>query len=210
MHKQKQPSRHLALLCLWALLFSFSGCTSRSNTTAPIISVANESTYMLAISKKSGKRIIPGYDIFADGKCSLRSSEGDEFTLKLPPEEVTGLVSFSKEQGFFSISNESLEKASYPITSIDLQLVTNEISGVVSVEVIGATSTYSMETHANQVTVSIQDGTVKNSISRYNLHKEIKHYTNLTQFQIIGRCVDKIDETVLTTWKKQLRPLTEP
>ncbi len=206
----KSTAYKLTLL-LCALVLILPGCksTSSNSKAAAVISVAYESTYMLSISKKSGKRTIPGYDMFADGKCSLRTSEGDEFTLKLSPEEVANLISFSKEQGFFSISNESLEKASRPISSIDLQLVTNEVSGVISVEVFGGSTTYSgpaMEMHGDQVTVSIQDGTIKNSISRYNLPREIKHYTNLTQFQIIGRCVDKIDETVLKAWQKQRTP----
>lgn len=74
-------------------------------------------------------------------------------------------------------------------------------------EVTGGSIVFSgapaLESHGDQVTVSIQDGPLKNSISRYNLEKEIKHYTNITQFQIVGRCLDKIHEIVRKTWEEQ-------
>lgn len=157
---------------------------------------------MLSISKKSSQRIILGYDIFTDGKCSLRSFEGDEITFNIPSEEVVNLVLFCKEQGFFSISNESLEKTLQPKT---FQYVTNELSAlstIVEVKILSMDGP-AMEMHGDQVTVSIQDGTLKNSVSRYNLHKEINYHTNLTEFQIIGRCMNKINDTVLKTWGKQ-------
>ncbi|MCD6050552.1 MAG: hypothetical protein K0Q55_1955 [Verrucomicrobia bacterium] len=193
----------IVFLLLCALSLVLTACQSTSAAKAsPVISISYESTYTYTVSKKSGQRITPGYDIFTDGRCSLRSADGDEITLKLSPEEVTGLVSFSKEQGFFSISNESLVKT---LSSKTFEYVTNFNPNpltVVEVKVISVDGP-AMEMHGEQVTVSIQDGTLKNSISRYNLHKEIKHYTNLTQFQIIGRCLGKINNSVEQTWEKQ-------
>jgi hypothetical protein len=207
-HVVTPDPRHLrfscAIILLCSLVLILTGCrsTSTSSKTSPVISITYEFAFVYTDIQKSDQRIVPGYDLFTNGKCLLRTSESNEITFNLSPEEVADLVSFCRKQGFFSISNESLEKAIPPMT---FRWVTNELSdSTTTIEfIVSDPKNPALEKHGDLVTVTIQDGTVKNSISRYNLHKETKHYTNLPQFQIIGRCMSKIDETVMKTWEKQ-------
>jgi len=185
----------------FALLFVLVGCTTtatgRKTEPKPVITVAYESSMMYTVSKENGKRILPGCDIFADGRCFLRSVDGDEITMRLPQGEVDDLLKFCEKQGFFSTSNKSLETSTKPQHYL---LVTNDASGlpsIVTIEVpLVTVGNPAWVTDGTTTSIAIRCGASSNSISRYELDSEIAHYSSVPEFQIVGRCIERVKATV--------------
>ena len=71
--------------------------------TNALISVYERPTMFRVVSKTSGRDIVPGIDIYVDGQCSVRRFDGTELQKRIKPSELSALLGFFDESGFFPI-----------------------------------------------------------------------------------------------------------
>src|SRR6266516_38874 len=97
------------ILLLAVAMADLVGCThspvTKATSTQPVVSVKERPTMIRVISRRSGMEITPGIDIFADGRCVVRTFRGEELERKLEPSDVRRLLKFFDRQGLFSISD---------------------------------------------------------------------------------------------------------
>lgn len=143
-----------------------------ATATEPVITVEERPTMIRVTSKQSGKTIIPGVDIFADGRCVIRTFRGEENERKLQPSDVRGLLDYFDRQGLFSISDESIKRA-----------ITDHYFGQGG----GAID-------ANHTRIAVRTATIQMEVSRNALDREIERYPAVGELRKIQNCVDKVYE----------------
>ena len=128
------------------------------------------------ISRQSRKPIVPGIDIFADGRCTVRTYGGEEVERFLLPQDVQALLEFFERQGLYSISNDSIKRA------IEAQLATNhEIAPVIAVD--GSETRIAARALNKQVEVSC-----------YVLELHIENYPAVIELRTVKTCVERVYE----------------
>lgn len=94
----------------------------------PVISASQYGAMSRITPKKPSilrdRVFIPGVEIFADGRCYVKTQAGDEFDRRITPDEVESLLHYFQEQGLFSLSDpkisEIIEKYVSTPTIVDL------------------------------------------------------------------------------------------
>jgi hypothetical protein len=166
-------------LILFSAIVALAGCSRLPVTPIPsgqpIISVSEEPTMIRVLSRRTGKDIIPGVDIFADGRCVIRTFAGKERQKKLKPSQVNALLEFFEREGLFRISKESIENA-----------IRESPDGQIDV------------VDANRTTIAVDMGSKKTRISRNALDEEVKFYRTVIELQVMKKCVERVYADVKT------------
>ena len=169
---------------------TFAGCRNApiaKRPTQPVISVTVRPTMFRVISQRSGREITPGIEIFADGRCAIRSFGGEEFEKRLRVGEVDSLLEFFEREGLFAISDASIERA----IDRELEPVRTELpDGGVQ----WATRGRVLVTDSNHTKIVAQKDSKRVAISRYALDAELEHYRTVTELRTVQRCVERVYE----------------
>jgi hypothetical protein len=173
------------------VLTALAGCrhapVAQTASSQPVISIEQRPTMFRVMSQRSGREITPGIDIFADGRCSVRTFGGEELERSLRRSDVRQLLEFFDRQGLFTISEDSIERA----IDRELQPVRTELpDGGVSVSSRGRVATVD-GTHTR---IAAHTSTQKVEISRYAMHSELEHYRTVTELRTVQRCVERVYE----------------
>ena len=139
------------------------------------------------ISQRSGREITPGIDIFADGRCAVRTFQGEELEKRLPAGEVRSLLEFFEREGLFSISDAAIERA----IDRELEPVRTELpDGGVQVSSRGRVAV----TDSNHTRIAARTDSKSVRISRYALDVELEHYRTATELRTVQRCIERVYE----------------
>ena len=84
------------------LLAAASSATERS-----VVSVSSEPTGLTVTSQRSGKKIIPGIDIYSDGTVLIRRYDGSEASKHIDKTAVETLLQSLNRTGFYKITEDS-------------------------------------------------------------------------------------------------------
>jgi hypothetical protein len=173
------------------VLTVITGCrhapVAQMASSQPVISIEQRPTMFRVMSQRSGREITPGIDIFADGRCSVRTFGGEELERSLRRSDVRHLLEFFGRQGLFTVSDDSIERA----IDRELQPVRTELpDGSVSVSSRGRVVTVD-GTHTR---IAAHTSTQKVEISRYAMHSELEHYRTVTELRTVQRCVERVYE----------------
>ena len=84
------------------LLAATSSAKERS-----VVSVSSEPTGLTVKSQRSGKKIIPGIDIYSDGTVLLRRYDGSEATKHIDKTAVETLLQSLNRTRFYKITEDS-------------------------------------------------------------------------------------------------------
>jgi hypothetical protein len=94
----------------------------------PVVSVSSEPTGLTVKSQKSGKKIIPGIDIYSDGTVIVRRYDGSEATKHIDKTAVETLLQSLDTTRFYTISekpfNSEVNKSN-PSGEVERMVVTD-------------------------------------------------------------------------------------
>jgi hypothetical protein len=79
---------------------------------SPVISLSSEPTG-LTVKSKSGEQIIPGIDIYSDGRVAIRRYDGSEATKRLAKDAIQKLLDRLERTRFYNITEESFDAEFY-------------------------------------------------------------------------------------------------
>jgi hypothetical protein len=91
-----------------ALLLPLSALSSLAREQ-PVISASSEPMGLTVESQKTRKEMIPGIDIFSDGRVSVRRYDGYEATKHIDPEVVRRLAASLMRTRFYKVTEDSFE-----------------------------------------------------------------------------------------------------
>ena len=137
------------------------------------------------ISKRSGKDIIPGVHIFADGHCQVRTFDGHEFHRWISPSEVERLLRYFEEQHLVSLTDAIIEQS----IEQQLQPKREELPGG-GVRV--SYPSWHYVTDCNYTSIAVRTDTQRLRIERYALSHQIEWYPQVAELQIVQRCVQRV------------------
>jgi hypothetical protein len=95
---------HLLGAIGFALLVS-SGCA----TEHPVVSLSSEPTGLTVQSRKSGKKMIPGIDVYSDGAVAIRRYDGSEATKRIDTASVEKLLASLERSKFYKVTEDSFD-----------------------------------------------------------------------------------------------------
>jgi hypothetical protein len=75
----------------------------------PVVSVSSEPTGLTVKSQKSGKKIVPGIDIYSDGRVIVRRYDGSEASKHIDKTAVETLLQSLDSLRFYKISEKSFD-----------------------------------------------------------------------------------------------------
>jgi hypothetical protein len=153
----------------------------------PIISVEERSRMFRVISQSSGKLFDPGVDIFADGRCMVRTIDGKEYERRLRLSEVRSLLGFFEGQGFFVLSTEVIELAID--RDLEQRLLHVELPDG-SIVVTKRSRVCGVDGSDTRIVARTPSRTV--DISRYLLSCELEEYQTVNELKIVQRCIEKV------------------
>jgi|KBSSwiStaDraftv2_1062776.scaffolds.fasta_scaffold211830_5 hypothetical protein len=131
------------------------------------------------VSKTSGKYLVPGIDLYADGRCLIRRFDGTEREKRVAPSELSELLRFLDQSGFFGMSNfliDSKVKAAQilPGGGIRMRSVTD----------------------ANFILISARTTSKTNRIERYALDEELEWYPEIAELKAMRDAFRRVHEVV--------------
>lgn len=190
-----------ALAVLWA------GCTAPNlaptqreqptsltlaNDHRPAISVALQPAGRPVMSQESRLAIVPGIDIFPDGRCLVRRPDGSEQRKDIGRARVRELVEFFDDRGLFFLTNDAL----------DARLSEADVPQI-NVDRGGASVLYKLREAApvnyrTGLQVRLEGMTVL--LSRWDLDLELRWFPQVRELHIIRACVDKVFEAADEKW----------
>jgi hypothetical protein len=167
--------RSICLTLLAVAALATAGCchtsTAAASKSKPVITVEERPAMYAVLSKRSGRPIIPGIDIFEDGRCVVRTFNGDESEKVLQKSDVQTLLDFFDQQDLFSISEESITGA-----------VARQGQFVVFVD--GTTTR-----------LAAREGARQFDVSRKCLNRELESYSpNVRELRAMVNCIEKVYE----------------
>jgi hypothetical protein len=147
--------------------------------TNTVISVSERPTMFTVVSKTSGRHIVPGIDIYADGRCLIHRFDGTESEKRVAPSELSELLRFLDQSGFFGMSNfliDSKVKAAQllPGGGIRMRSVTD----------------------ANYILIFARTISKTNRIERYALDKELEWYPEIAELKAMRDAFRRVHEVV--------------
>jgi hypothetical protein len=186
----RSPMRTSPSITLLAIaVMAFVGCRHapviETHATEAVISVEERNTIFRVISPQSGKEITPGVDIYADGRCVVRTSDGQEFEKKLQSADIRRLLKFFDHQGLFSISDESIERA----IDRELEPVRTELPGG---GVMVSTRGRVCVVDASFTRIAARTPAKEVDIWRYALKVELDEYRTVTELRTVQRCIERV------------------
>lgn len=159
----------------------------------PVISVEERLVIPPVTSRRSGRSMNPGIDIFADGRCAIRKFNGSELEKRLSPANVRGLLEFFENEGLFSVSNASIERA------IDRALTpATEKSSDGNLRV--PIRLRAKISDCTETFISARNGAGSVQISRYALCFEVTEYPTVAELRTVQKCVDRVYDIVGRIW----------
>lgn len=184
-------SRHsIALVALTAL--TIAGCRSpisepvahiehhpMTGDSNAVISVSERPTMIRVVSKTSGRDIIPGIDIYADGRCLIRRFDGTEPEKRLTPSELSELLRFLDQSGFFGLSEVQIESK--------VEATQHLPSGGIRVRSV---------IDANYTSVFARTISKTNRIERYALDFELEWYPEIAELRVMRDAFRRVHEIV--------------
>ena len=147
--------------------------------TNALISVYERPTMFRVVSKTSGRDIVPGIDIYVDGQCSVRRFDGTELQKRIKPSELSALLSFFDESGFFRLSAlqmDSKVEAAHRLPS-------------------GGIHGHSV-TDSSYIGVFARTQSKTNHIERYALDHELEWYPDIAELKLLGDVFRRVHEVV--------------
>ena len=133
--------------------------------------------------------IIPGVDMYDDGRCIIRTFDGREFQKTITNDKVRDLLAYLERHGVFGISraaiDQSIDRLHEPTTNL-LADGTMSISWPMRAFVSDAGFTE----------LTVRTGTNSLTIGREALYFEAKHYPQVLELRALTNFVHKIYETV--------------
>ena len=73
----------------------------------PVVSISSDPTGLTVESHKSGKKLVPGVDIYSDGTVAVRRYDGSEARKRIDRTAVTSLVESLDRTRFYKITEDS-------------------------------------------------------------------------------------------------------
>jgi hypothetical protein len=170
----------IVLLLIAAGLLA-GGCLSthgpgQSPTADPVVSVEKQSSMSYVVSKKTGQRITPGIQIYADGTCRVRTDGGEEVRKSVQISRVRDLLDFFQREGLFSISDDSIDRHMKSVARFNRVVVVD----------------------SSWTRIAARQDSKEVRISRYALDAEIRYYPEVPELQTVRRCVERVYETAGT------------
>jgi hypothetical protein len=125
----------------------------------PVVSVSSEPTGLTVESRKSGKKMIPGIDIYFNGLVAIRRYDGSEATKHIDPGAVDRLTESLARTGFYKVTEDSFEA----------ELTRADKPGAITRTFITDCPTWSLRTRVGNIT---------RSTKFYALWEMAEHYPN--------------------------------
>lgn len=129
------------------------------------------------VSKISGREIVPGIDIYADGRCLIRRFDGTEPEKRVSPSEVSELLRFLDQSGFFGLSNfliDSKVDAAQRLPGAGIKGVTDDYYTFICARTTSKT----------------------NDIERYAIDFELEWYPEIAELKVMRDAFRRIHEVV--------------
>jgi hypothetical protein len=131
-----------------------------------IVSVSSEPTGLTVKSQRSGKKIIPGIDIYSDGTVLVRRYDGSEASKHIDRTAVETLLRSLDRTRFYKISEDSFN------TEVDSSHRPGEVERIVI-------------TDCPIWTIRTRNGGVTRSTKFYGLWEMAEHYPNIKQLKTL-------------------------
>jgi len=131
-----------------------------------VVSVSSEPTGLTVKSQKSGKKIIPGVDIYSDGKVIVRRYDGSEATKHIDKPAVEKLLRSLDSTKFYKVTEESFDaevNKSNPPGEVERIVVTDSVVWRIRTRNAGVT----------------------HSTKFYGLWEMAEHYPNIEQLKTL-------------------------
>jgi hypothetical protein len=152
--------RHVIAVALSVGLFALSGDAKEQ----PIIGASSEPTGLTVESQKTGKKIIPGIDIYSDGTVAVRRYDGSEATKHIGPEAVRRLGASLVRTNFYKVTEESF----------DAELARAEKGGVTERVVITDCPIWALRTRVGGITRSTKYYALWEMAEHYPKNQQLK------------------------------------
>jgi hypothetical protein len=165
--------RHVIAIALSAGLFTLSSDAKEQ----PVISASSEPTGLTVESQKTGKKIIPGIDIYSDGTVAVRRYDGSEATKHIDPEAVRRLAASLARTNFYQVTEDSF----------DAELARAQKDGVTERVVVTDCPIWGLRTRVGRVT---------RSTKYYALWEMAEHYPKNQQLKTLKNAILQVYEAV--------------
>jgi hypothetical protein len=152
--------RRVIAVALSAGLFALSSDAKEQ----PVISAFSEPTGLTVESQKTGKKIIPGIDIYPDGTVAVRRYDGSEATKHIDPKAVRRLAASLACTNFYKITEDSFEA----------ELARAEKGGVTERIVITDCPIWGLRTRVGGVTRSTKYNALWEMAEHYPKNQQLK------------------------------------
>jgi hypothetical protein len=131
-----------------------------------VVRVSSEPTGLTVKSQKSGKKIIPGVDIYSDGKVIVRRYDGSEATKHIDKPAIEKLLRSLDSTKFYKVTEESFDgevNKSNPPGEVERIVVTDSVVWCIRTRNAGVT----------------------HSTKFYGLWEMAEHYPNIEQLKTL-------------------------
>jgi hypothetical protein len=154
--------RHVLAVAISAGLFALSSDAKEQ----PVISAFSEPTGLTVESQKTGKKIIPGIDIYSDGTVAVRRYDGSEAPKHIDLGAVRRLAASLARTNFYKVTEDSF----------DAELARAEKGGVTERIVITDCPVWGLRTRVGGIT---------HSTKYYALWEMAEHYPKNQQLKTL-------------------------
>ncbi len=132
----------------------------------PVVSVSSDPSGLTVESQKTGKKMIPGVDIYSDGSVTIRHYDGSEATKHIDVAAVDRLLKSLVHSKFYRVTEDSF----------DAEVDASQRPGTTERIVITDCPTW---------TLRVSQGHVTHSTSFYGLWEMSEHYRNSKQLKLL-------------------------
>ena len=158
----------------------------------PAISVVMQPAGPAVRSKLTQRTLVPGIDIFPDGRCFVRRLDGTELAKNLGPADVRELVAFFDAQGLFFLSNDALEKR---LEEMDVPQIQVDRKGP---SVLYKLREAAPVNYRTGLQVRLEGQTIL--LARWDLDLELRWFPQVRELRVIRACVDKVFAVTDEQW----------
>jgi hypothetical protein len=150
----------IAGLAVW--LLAITSCAKEGS----VVSVSSEPTGLTVKSQKSGRKIIPGIDIYSDGRVLVRRYDGSEATKHIDRTAVETLLRSLDDTRFYKITEDSFN------TEVNKANPPGEVERIVV-------------TDCPVWRIRTRNAGVTHSTKFYGLWEMAEHYPNIEQLKTL-------------------------
>ena len=141
------------------------------------------------VSKRSGMDITPGVDVFTDGRCLVRTFDGDELQRRISPADVDRLLGYFEEQRLLTLTDDIIDRS----IEQQLQPKREELPG--GGVRVGFPSRHYV-TDCNYTSIAVRTAAQTSRIERYALSHEIEWYPQVAELQTVQQCVQRVYDVI--------------